>query len=153
MSKPYRDYNYIHGQGNQIAFNLLINDDMDENNLDCEIDNPQGILFFVNASLNGRESEEFGRFRFSTIQGIGTAILVSSDTFVTERWRRTIWSEKFRWMKADVARELGCSLMIATADASNVPAYKNLLKSGYKISNTIINKQTGHPVSFGTKAL
>lgn len=157
MSKLYRSFNYTDAIGqvrNSIRFDVMIGDDLEADALDCEMDeNTQGVQFIANVSINNREVEEFGSFRFSTISGIGTAVLVSSQTFVIPKWRRSPASQKFRLLKADVARSLGCQLLIATADASDVPAYKNLLKSGYNVSHVFVNKQTGHPVAFGTKAL
>lgn len=158
--KYWRHFNYIDTMdlsGRNIQFSVFVPEGTDTENgmLDCAIDETQGagLLFTVKVRINLGEEKPFGHFRFSTIPAIGSAILFSSDTFVNPEWRRSPASNMFRHLKADIARLANCKLMLATADASNVPAYKNLLKSGYKIHDTITNPATGHPVVFGSKRL
>lgn len=75
-------------------------------------------------------------------------VVVSFHTYLNALNRHTGLSEEFRKLKRTMAEELGYSLMICTADMSNIPAVGNMLKS-YKVVSTFTNKRTGHLIGLG----
>lgn len=93
-----------------------------------------------------------GETSFSPFPGC-CGIVVSHNTFLTERTRHSGLSNSFRKLKEHIARETGYTKMIATTQMSNIPAVGNFFKSRYRFVETFVNKRTNNLLGIGIKTL
>ena len=93
-----------------------------------------------------------GYFRFSPLPGC-CGVVVSHDTFVYEKERKTVASQDFRSSKTELAKLFGYSCMIATTQMMNPASLKNMIKSGYDIKIQFINSRTTNLLGLGVKLL
>lgn len=102
-------------------------------------------LWFQLVIKNGND---VGGFCFTEMQGC-RHVVISSGTYLNTKYRNTNYSDLFRKLKNQVAKEMGYSVMIATVDLTNIPAFKSMLKSGYNICKTF--PAEGKNLGFGVK--
>lgn len=119
------------------------------------VEDSKGLRKTTNFSLwRVTNNSEFniGRFSLSPMPGC-CGIVVSHDTELTENNRHSGLSEPFRKLKHKLAKDLGYTVMIATTQTKNIPAFANMLKSGYKILDVFRNKRTSNDIGIGIKVL
>lgn len=92
-----------------------------------------------------------GTFYLSPMPGC-CGVVVSHFTLLDEKSRHSGLSQKFRDVKAEVAKLLGYTVMLGTTDMGNIPALGSFFKI-YHIFHTFINKRTNHHVAIGYKVL
>lgn len=95
---------------------------------------------------------EIGYFCLSGMPGC-CGVCVSHAAYLSPDNRHTGLSQPFRDIKPFIAKMMGYSSMIATSVVTDIPAFKSLLKSNYKICETFTNKRTRNVIAFGFKKI
>lgn len=93
-----------------------------------------------------------GEFQLSPMPGC-CAVVISHNSLVKEQYRGTIASQQFREVKTEIAKKAGYTVMIATSKVNDIPASKNMQKSGYRIVSEFTNKRTNNQLHLGVKVL
>lgn len=115
----------------------------------------KGLFNSVNFTLwrVTKDSEyEIGRFTLAPMPGC-CGIVVSAHTYLNPNDRHKGLSNSFRALKHKLAKDLGYTVMIATSQTKDIPAFGNMLKSKYNIVNVFRNKRTTNDVAIGIKVL
>jgi len=127
------------------------------NNEDIEelIKDEKGLYKPVHFSLfrlNYMGEAYVGRFTLAPMPGC-CGIVISTDTWLEPSARNSGFSDEFRKLKHKLAKDLGYSVMIATTQTKDIPAFKNMLKSNYEIVKVFRNKRTDNDIAIGVKTL
>jgi hypothetical protein len=94
----------------------------------------------------------YGRFTFATLPG-NCGIVVSTDTWIAEKWRRQGSAARLHKIKDIIARQLGYSLMLSTTISTNMPQVVSAAKAGWKFVDHFKNGRTNNQCLIGIKHL
>ena len=97
-------------------------------------------------------TDSYGRFTFAPLPG-NCGIVVSTDTWIAERWRKQGSADRLHKIKENIARQLGYSLMLSTSISTNMPQVISAAKAGWKFVDHFQNKRTNHQCLIGIKHL
>lgn len=111
----------------------------------------KGVKFIVYRKTDSSEYE-IGHFFLSAMPGC-CGVCISHNAYLNERTRHSGLSNPFRDIKPFIARLVGYSSMIATSIVTDIPAFKSMLKSNYRIVDTFTNNRTNNVLAFGFKKL
>lgn len=95
---------------------------------------------------------KIGQFHLQGMPGC-CGVVVSCFAYLSPDNRHTGLSKPFRAIKETVAKKLGYTVMIATSEITNIPAFISMQHSGYEIVKTFTNKRTQHVLAFGIKQI
>lgn len=98
------------------------------------------------------QGTHLGYFTFSPLPGC-CGVVVSSESSLHDVSKISGTGRLFHRLKAEVARKLGYSMMLATTQASNLPEVIGGAKAGWKWSNEFTNTRTGNLLFVGLKKL
>lgn len=92
---------------------------------------------------------------FTLVQQVNCCgALVSTRTFVNEKYRGQKLAQQMMPLKEAIAREFGYSVLAATVNISGNPAEVHILqKEGWQKGYEFLNKRTGNQVGFFFKEL
>lgn len=108
--------------------------------------------YFQLFRMTDHSSIDIGRTCLAPMPGC-CGVVISYNTFLNKDSRHSGLSDPFRKLKENLAKHLGYTLMIATTQASNVPAAGNFIKSKYNVVKTFVNKRTNNLLWLGIKEL
>jgi GNAT superfamily N-acetyltransferase len=109
---------------------------------------PFTIKFWLRIS-----NEDAARFVLTQQTGC-CGILVSTDTFVETKHRGNGIAQEMMFLKEQLAKDFGYSLMLATVNMTGNPAECHILeKNGWQLGSSFINSRTKNKVGVYTKVL
>lgn len=80
-------------------------------------------------------------------------VAISTNLYVKKELRGTQYTDKFRELTFELAKELGFSLLIATFETENIPQKKSSKNLGWQHIYNFINRRTTHPLTLMVKDL
>lgn len=96
--------------------------------------------YFTVYNVTDYSKRKIGEFCFDELTGC-PEIVISCHTRMSVDKRHSTLSQPFRELKENLARDLGYSMMLATVNMENIPAVGNILKSKYRIVDTLRDRR------------